>query len=360
MLQEMTPRARVEAALRRDSVDKVPFTIYETFLPQTSREREMRRLGMCIVNRRFPVYTVVSPNVRAHSVRYLGDDGEDRVRRVYETPVGSVYAIDRPVPGTTWREERIFHSPDDYRAIQFLIRDRVYQPNYDEFARAERDLGEDVFLRGGAGGYSPLQEIIYTIMGVEAFAVEWGERRDEVMKLYGALTEDRRKIYPIAAGSPALAFNYCGNVSPEVMGPQRFEQYVLPHYEECAEVLHRRGKLMGVHLDANNWPFASAVARSSIDYVEAFTPPPTCDMSVADARRVWPDKVLWINFPSTVHIQGPDVVARVTREILAEASPGDGFLIGITEDMPPELWQDNCLAIARTVDKWGRYPIVGA
>src|SRR5512138_3008331 len=117
MHQEMTPRARVVAALRRDAVDKVPFTIYETFLPQTTREREMRRLGMCIVNRRFPVYKVATPNVRAQSIHFQGTDGEDRVRRVYETPVGTLYAIDRPAPGTSWREERIFHGPDDYRAI---------------------------------------------------------------------------------------------------------------------------------------------------------------------------------------------------------------------------------------------------
>lgn len=357
MPKAMTPRARVEAALRREPVDKVPFTIYETFLPQTSREREMRELGMCIVNRRYPVYKAATPNVVAHSVHYVGDDGEDRIRRVYETPVGTLYAIDRPAPGTSWREERIFHGPEDYRSIEYMIRDRVYRANYEEYTLAERDLGEDVFLRGAAGGYSPLQEIIYTIMGVETFSMEWGDRRDEVMRLYDALTEDRRKIYPIAADSPALAFNYCGNVSPEVMGPKRFEQYIIPHYEECAEALHKRGKFMGVHLDANNWPFADAVARSSIDYVEAFTPPPTCDMSVADARRVWPDKVLWINFPSSVHVLGPGPVAATTREILAEAAPGDGFLIGITEDMPPELWQDNCLAIARTVDEHGRLPI---
>ena len=357
MPRELTPRARVEAALRRDPVDKIPFTIYEAFLSQSTAEREMRNLGMCIVNRRFPVYTVETPNVKAYSIHYLGEDGEARIKRVYETPVGALFAIDRPVPTTSWREERLFHRPEDYKALEFLIRDRVYRPNYDEYLRAQVALGEDVFLRGGAGGYSPLQEIIYTLMGVEAFAIEWGERRDEVLRLYDALTEDRRKIYPIAAASPALAFNYCGNVSPEVMGAKRFEEYVLPHYEECAEVLHRHGKFLGVHLDANNWTFAEGVARSSIDYVEAFTPPPTCDMSVADARRVWPGKVLWINFPSTVHILGPGEVAETTRRIPAEAAPGDGFLVGITEDMPPDLWQQNCLAIIRTIDECGRYPL---
>lgn len=357
MAQMMTPRARVEAALLRRPVDKIPFTTYETFLPQCEAERHLRNAGLCIVNRRYPVYEVVMPNVRKQAIHYQGEDGETRVKTIYETPVGTVFTVEKPVPGTTWREKRMFSRPEDYRVIEFIIRDRRYRPSYGPYLEAQEALGEDVFLRGGAGGYSPLQEIIYTLMGVEQFSVEWGERRDEVLRLYQALTEDRRKIYPIAAESPALAFNYCGNVSPEVMGVRRFEEYVLPHYEECAEVLHRHGKLVGVHLDANNLAFAASVARSSLDYVEAFTPTPTCDMSVAEARRAWPDKVLWINFPSTVHVFGPEAVAKATRQILEEAAPGDGFLIGITEDVPQDRWQQNYAAISRTIDEHGRYPI---
>ena len=81
------------------------------------------------------------------------------------------------------------------------------------------------------------------------------------MNLYQALTEDRRKFYPLVAESPALAVNYCGNVAAEVFGLDRFEEYILPHYNELAEMLHERGKLLGVHFDANTRLFASAIAK---------------------------------------------------------------------------------------------------
>lgn len=59
----MTPKRRVEAVLRGEKVDRVPFTIYENKLPQSSVERYLRNEGLCIVNRRYPVFKVFSPNV---------------------------------------------------------------------------------------------------------------------------------------------------------------------------------------------------------------------------------------------------------------------------------------------------------
>ena len=291
-------------------------------------------------------------------MHFQGTDAVTRIRTVYETPVGTVSRVDRPAPGTSWHEQYLFQRPEDYRPIEFLIRNQHYEPAYDCFLTAQRRFGDDVFLRASIGGYSPLQEILIRIMGLECFSIEWAERRDEVLKLYAALTEQRRKVYPLVAQSPALAVNYGGNINPAVMGLPRFEQYVLPHYDECAAVLHQRGKLVGVHLDANNRLLAPSIARSRIDYVEAFTPPPTCDMSVVEARRCWPNKVLWINFPSSVHVAAPAVVAATTRQLLQEAAPGDGFLLGITEDVPPDRWQQSFLAISQVITTTGRYPVV--
>jgi len=71
---------------------------------------------------------------------------------------------------------------------------------------------------------------------------------------------------------------------------------------------------------------------------------------VAQARALWPDKVLWINFPSSVHLRPAAEIEAVTRRLVAEAAPGDGFLVGITEDVPPDRWQDSFAAIARGLE----------
>ena len=360
----ITPRARVEAALRGQWGDYVPFTTYENKIFYSQVERELRNAGLCILEYRVPVFLQEDPGITEKSVRYRGADGLVRVRDIVQTPAGEITQQLKHIPEDPrvprqllpWHEEYYFKGPADYAPLAAMVRQRRYVANDGPAQRASEQAGGDLFYMATIG-YSPLQEIIYHLMGVEQFAIEWAERRDEVLKLYAALTEDRRKIYPIVADAPVLAVNYCGNVSSQIMGPARFQQYVLPHYNELAELLHTRGKLLGIQFDDNMRALAPAVASSQIDYVEAFTPWPNGDMTVGEARAAWPDKVLWINFPSSIHLEPPSVIEETARQILQEAAPGDRFLIGATELVPVDRWQISFQAISRAIQTHGRLPI---
>jgi hypothetical protein len=91
------------------------------------------------------------------------------------------------------------------------------------------------------------------------------------------------------------------------------------------------------------------VARAGLDYVEAFTPAPDTDMSLSDALAAWPGKVVWANFPSSVHLAGEAVVEETTRALIREARPGSRFVLGITEDVPGDRREGNLAAIARAI-----------
>ena len=351
----MTPRERVEAALTGRWADRVPFTTYTNKLPRCQTELELRNAGLCMLERSPAVYAISTPNVKSNSFTY-NEGGAHHVKTVVETPAGTLTSINRPQVDTTWHVKRLFSGPEDYAPIISLVNDRVYTPNYDEFVQARNRYGDGAFLRANMG-YSPLQEIIYGFMGVEQFSIEWMENRDEVMKLYDALNESMRRLYPVIAESPAFAVNYGGNVSPEIVGAKRFEELIVPCYNEATEVMHKGGVLLGVHFDANNLALVPGIKNSIIDYVEAFTPPPDCDMSVAEAREAWPDKVLWLNFPSSVHLMGVEAVEETLRQILKEAVPGDRFLMGITEDVPDDKWEETFPAMMRIINDEGNLPL---
>lgn len=367
MTDTMSPRERVEAALHGEMPDMVPFTAYSIFLPTSAVERQLRNDGMCIMHRATEVYEVETPNVIEEQVRDRSAGGEMRFRYTFRTPEGILTSVhrsvpvgstplDRVMPWTTWHEERLFKGPEDYEPLEFLIRDRHYTPNYDIFCAKRDMMGDDAIMCANIG-YEPLQEIIHVLMGIEQFAVEWRFRRERLLRLHDALIEDRRKIYQVVAESPTLIANYGGNVVPEVVGLERFERYILPQYEEAAEVLHAHGKLIGVHFDANTRLLAQGIARSSLDYIEAFTPAPGGDMTVAEARAAWPDKVLWIQFPAPIHLEPVAAIEETMRQILREAAPGDRFLIGITDDVPSDRWQENFQAILRVLRRDGHLPI---
>ncbi len=349
----MTPRKRVEAVLRGGRCETVPFTMYENKIPQCTAEREMRNRGLCIVKRNAPVFRTHRPNVQV-SQQNVNEKGRGMVRTAYETPAGTLSTLSEPAGFTSWNHEKMFKTPEDYKALLFLIRDEAYEPCYEVFARAQEAFGEDAIFRVGFG-LEPLQALISGgMISMQTFCTEWMDRRDEVLKLYDALVENRRKVYPIVAASPALHANYGGNVTPEVIGLDTFERYYVPHYNEAAEAMHAHGKLIGCHFDANCRLLSKAIAGTALDYIEAFTPAPDTDMTLGEARRAWPDKVIWMNFPSSVHLRPDEEVARTTVDLLNEVEAVDGLLMGVTEDVPADRWQGSCRAIVDGLDRHAR------
>ncbi len=110
-------------------------------------------------------------------------------------------------------------------------------------------------------------------------------------------------------------------------------------------------------MDGRIRPLLEVVAQSPVDIIEAFNPKPDGDVSVAEARAAWPDKVLSINFPSSVHLSEPERIRAVTLDLLRQAAPGASFLIGITENVPAHRMVESYTTIAQTLNQFGRCPI---
>ncbi|MBU0715255.1 MAG: hypothetical protein KJ964_07860 [Verrucomicrobia bacterium] len=321
-------------------------------IPQCTAEREMRHRGLCIVNR-VSVFKTSMPSVKITS-QTSQENGHTLIRTFYETPKGTLSTLTEPAGFTTWRHELLFKSPADYKAILFMIENEVYEPAYDQVVRAQKDFGEDAIFRASIA-LEPLQAIISgDIMKMETFCAEWMDNRDEILKLYDATVENRRKIYPIVAQSPLMHANYGGNVVPEIIGLENFEKYYVQHYNEAAEIMHKHGKLIGCHFDANCKLLSKAIAGTALDYIEAFTPAPDTDMTLAEARQAWPNKVLWLNFPSSVHLRSDADVEKTAVDLLNQAENINGVIMGITEDMPPDRWQNSCRAIMNGLERHAR------
>ncbi len=343
----MTPRERVLAVLRGKPVDQVPFTIYEGKIPQCAVERRLRNEGLCIVNRHVPAIIRDAPScvMESHTSQ---EKGKQRIRMIIRTPIGELSSVSEPAGFTSWTVEKLFKRQEDYKLLRCWVQDWQYRPNYEEFAAAEKWMGEDVILRGGVGA-CPLHEIMIHWMGVEVFAVEWMENRDEILALEALMAAKLREVYPILANSPITHANFGGNEVPEVMGPARYRQYCLPLFNACAEAFHAKGKWLGSHMDGNNRAWAADVAASGLDYIEAFTPAPDTDLTFSEALKAWPNKVLWINFPSSVHLCSLEKIRQTTREIIQAAAGTNRLILGITEDIPPDRWQENLLAISEVI-----------
>ena len=353
----LSPRERVRLALRGELADRVPFTVYWLMFPRGEAERALRNAGTAVVER-VPLFRVGHPGVDVVTREYE-ENGTLFLRKELRCRGGFVHATSRRERGydtSWWQLDYFVKDPADYDLLEQCLRERTYIPDYESFLTAQRRYAEDGYVMGNTE-YSPMNLLIYEYLGMERFCLDLADRPERIEILYGILREKQRRMFEICAESPAELVLYDGNISQEVIGEERFRRYYRPCHDEFAALLHQQGKLAGCHLDARMASLAKAVGESQLDVIEAFTPVPTCDMTVAEARRAWPGKVLWINFPSSVHLEGEGRIREELRRILREAAPGDRFLVGVTEDVPEQVRQSSLQAINTGLRRWGELPL---
>lgn len=332
----LTPKERVMRVMRKQEPDRTPFTIYATQISTTAAERELRNRGMCILNWKSHSWRIFYKGTDVKEIAWTTEDGKHFLRHVYSTPYGDLTTL-RERKGFTsftyWIHEHMFKGPEDYKKIHYMLSNAVVIPDYDGIAKLVKESGDDVFVRDGIQ-YEPLQNLIAgDFMDAMTFSLEWYDNRDEILKLMNDFIEINRQMYKITAEGPCEVVQYGGNVTPEIIGPKMFEEYYLPHYYEAAEILHKHGKIIGSHFDADNTTIMDLLASSALDYVESYDP--VMSPSVAVAMEKLKDKVICINWPSGWHLRPLDEMPGLTMDLIKQADPSR-FVIGISENIPPD------------------------
>ena len=269
----MTPtRTRACRAAQATDGQNALHDLREQDPPSATRSGGCGTRGLCIVNRCHQPYVVENANCRT-TTEVFQHEGKERHRMVMATDVGEVSLVEEMAGFTALERGAPLQKPG---GLQGSVRDRgrrTLQGRRTKASRTRRNgWGDDVILRAGVGSF-PLHHIMIHWMGIETFAMEWMENRDEILKLEAIMRERRRALYPILADAPITHANFGGNEVPEVMGRSRYEEFCVPMANECAEAFHARGKLVGSHLDGNNKPWADVVAASGFDLYRGPSPP---------------------------------------------------------------------------------------
>jgi len=217
--------------------------------------------------------------------------------------------------------------------LTYICEDAKYYPNDEAVRVRQRSLGEDglVLCRMMR---SPLQRLLTEWMGTEGVAYGQADYPQAMERLLACLAATDEPAFRLAAASPAEAVWSAENITADITSPALFRRYCLPYYDRGASILHEGGKLYGIHMDGKLAALKQAVAESTLDFIEGFTPPPMGDLSLSDARRAWQGKALWVNFPGSVLHGSGEAVLCFTEELLREGMEGGGFLLTFAEDFP--------------------------
>jgi len=340
----MTPRERILATLYGDRADRLPFFHWwrHSQIGWAERECRNRGMGMCWLR---PCHIMTMENVDRTEAQ---DTSTGRVvqRRIYHTPVGSIYLDEKREPGveewhglrswrdvSPWQIDRLIKKPEDYEVLKYMIEHTTYTPYYFPIEQAEEWLGGDGLVIASLP-HTPMQMLMIDWIGSEGgrFYIHHAKYRDEIEELYEALCKSREPLYEIAARSPAEVVMCGDNIDGLLVNPRLFEKYFMPVYENCAEILHEQGKLMAVHMDGRINVLKDLVAKTPIDIIEALHPPPMGDLPVSDALSRWKQKVIWMGYPGSVYTLGPEAVKKHTLTLLRSIVPGDRLCVEMSTE----------------------------
>lgn len=350
----MNVKERILAAMMWGEPDEVPLTIYDWILPRGKTERLLREKGLGLIVR-LPGHRVTHRQVEILTQETY-EKGRQLIRRTIRTPKGEVWQILQADTGygtSNWIREHFIKRPEDYQVMEFYYQDMVFQDNFDAIREAQRRIKTDglVILRIAK---SAVQEMLYQMMGLERFAIDYHERRDLFDSLHATMVKRYEELYDFAAQSPVEIVHLGDNIYSDMVGRERYRRYLMPEYKKLTDRLAGTGKLLAVHMDGNLRSLCKEIAEAQFDIVEAMTPPPMGDFSIREARQRWPKKVLWINFTSSMHIESVSAIETHTRELLEEAGTKAGFGISVTEDAPVEALEKSLLVISRVLREHGK------
>lgn len=351
-MSSMSMRERLLAVIQGRPHDRVPFIIYDMMLPLEDLYSVLRpdQIGLL---RWTAVHRVEHPNCR-FEIEPFHADGLRWERKTLRTPKGSIVeetAFEPAYDSGSIRKHYVQRA-EDYEVLWAYLEDCVILPDYARYHRDQAELG-DRGLPLVAVERTAWQQLWVQWVGLETLgyhSVDYPERVQHTIEL---LEARQRLLFEIAYRSPAPFVDFPDNLTAPAIGPRRFRKYCAPMYDELGGMLEERGALAFCHMDGELKPLWKDIAACKIRGLDSFSPLPDNNTSVAEAMRMWPEKRLFVNFPSSVHLLPPDSIREHADAMLVGAGHSGRLEIQISENVPHGVWRCSLPIIAQAIQDFG-------
>jgi hypothetical protein len=331
----MNIRERLEAFWSGERPDQIPYTIYQNEWRHTQDDPAWGPMFEDGLGVTWPMqsFRIQTQGVEVVEQVYV-EDGSQMRRQTRQTPVGEISAT--WMEG--WHRKYWVETAEDYQVMTYIVEHTQITPDYETYLAQERQLPLYCIALPDIGR-TPLQTILVDLAGLENFGWHLFEYEEEVRRLYDALLKNFRRLVEIVAEGPGRYVACMENFTAETLGPRRYEEFLLPVYDECFSVLHDAGKIVGCHYDGRTASCKDQIDRAPIDLIESLTPPPEGDQTLAQARAAWPDKLFWSNINVACYDLAPEELKRVVLERVEEAAPDGHRLAFEVSEQYPDNWK---------------------
>ena len=347
----MTIRERMMSVYRNEMPDKPAVGIYARYLARGSMERKARNDGLGIIAY-VPLSTQIGPpwhmldgflsEVKDAELtsRYFYKNKTLYERRTYHTPAGDVSAeIGKSAgEGSEHIAKYYIDRAEDYRVMDFIVRNTILSPNRELFRRARRELGEDGVVMGRMDR-TPYQKLLIELAGPERFLMDLFDESEIVEELLETMGRRYREQIDMAMDSEADIIWLPDNVTVDMTPPGNYQKYLMPHYQYCVKCAKEAGKLVAAHYDGKIRPISDLINEIGFDVIESVSDPMISgDMTFAEAVGAFPGKVILPNFPSNLS-EAPKEEIRDFISRLKEQAKGIPLMLQISEDLAENSYE---------------------
>ena len=348
----MTIKDRMMAVYKNELPDRYPVSIYSRYLPRGTKERQIRDMGVGIIEY-YPITTLLAPpwhmnqgfvsEVKNTEMRigYKWENGEFLEIRSYETKVGNLYQHIKkdPVYGSDWISKFYIAEPKDYKIMQYIVENTVFQSNEKELKLKIQDMDQDGVVLGRIDR-SPFQKLLIELAGPERFLIDICSGLKEACELLEVIDLKLQETFDSIAQSNVEVIWQPENVSGDMTSPAFFKKYCMPFYERLSKKLKGTGKPYLVHLDGRLKSLIGLITDCPFNCIESFSYPEVGnDLTLSEAIKTWTDKVIIPNFPSSLCQKTDSEIIAYMAEKINEAGTKKTFMIQISEDIPPGQWR---------------------
>jgi len=333
---------RVQAALRREEPDRVPYCELGIDLALAQRIMGWGQPVSQAANLEANRYTVAEAKALASFL------GKDNICYVLRAPV---YA--HKAPG---QDGRLFYGQGMIRTEADLSLLQLPDP-YDDALYAEAQ--DFVRQKEGYSAWLVTRIGIFPTMlsmGMENFCLALHDNRpfvETVLDRYcdwAAVVAERacQLGFDAFASTDDMAFKTAPFFSPAV-----FRSLVLPRYQRVAEKLTIPWI---IHSDGNVMPFLDDMLGLGI---AGLHPIEEGAMDIRAMKRDYGDRLCLLGNVNLnlLGLGTPEEVDRNVRELIRDVGPGGGYIVTCGNSLAGYLRPENVLALSAAVQKYGRYPL---
>ncbi|NQT37416.1 MAG: hypothetical protein HQ581_08010 [Planctomycetes bacterium] len=313
----MTGRERLNAVLRKQSKDRLPWTTLVddatlSLLPDELRGNGgidfYKHLGCDIfmLNGWNTAHHFESPQLRwPDRVEVVRSRENERRTVQWKTPKGTLTAISRGAHPITYPVDsieavRIYR--DMWEGVSF-----VAHPDDDRATLGTLDklVGDDGVVTR-FWGPSAIPRLLEEDMGTENFYYLMADYPNEVEGLIRTIHERELDAFRILADGPWDSVTLIENTSTFYISPDIYRRYNMPHQREFVETVKSKGKVAILHMCGHVHGILDLIKETNCDGIHALTPPPTGDTPWEDALDVLGDDLIILGcFDPSIFISGP-------------------------------------------------------